>query len=411
MAAVLAAGALIVFTSHVLGDYASPEPADNAAPAIRDLLAGDLHRYLADQPLMGSWSIIVRLPFAALASLLGGGTTLTYQLGALPCVVAPGLVGVLVARRMRAAGRSPGLRALAIALCLVNPATFAALRGGHPEELLAAALCVAAVLVAAGDRPLAAGVLAGMAIATKQWALLALVPVVLAAPASRLRLSTAALVTTAVLVLPAPLASPQPFLRAARIVGGPHRVYAASAWWALGSSQRVVASDGVVTRAGTLRRLPLGLRRSQASMAIGVLALALLGGFVALRASRGRAVEVAEALALLALLMLARCALDPLPLAYYFAPLLLALAAWEGLRRDGLPVGALLSAGVVAGLVGPAPLGVGPTATNLLVLAALATVAWYVGSATFAAPSASAGPSWRRSRASRSAQPGPPAGG
>ncbi len=380
---VIALGAAIVFTSHALGDYQSADTADNAAPAIRDLLAGDLHRFLADQPLMGSWSILVRLPFAGLASLLGGGETLIYQLGALPCVAAPGLVGVVLARRMRALGRSPSARALVIGLCLFNPATFGALRAGHPEELLAGALAVGAVLVAGeGGRPVLAGLLAGTAVATKQWALLALAPAVLAAPGARLRLLAAAVVAAVVLTAPAPLASPQPFVKAARTVGAAHRVYPASAWWGLGSSQRLVASDGVAERVSVVRRLPSGLTRSGASLLIGLAAAGLIAGFLL----RRRGSRPTDALGLLALLMLARCAFDSLPLDYYYAPLLLALAAWEALAREGLPVGTLLAGGAVAALLGPFPVALDATVTHVLALAVMATLAGYVGRGTFGGP-------------------------
>jgi hypothetical protein len=383
---VAALGAAIVFSSHALGDYGSSDTADNAAPAIRDLLAGDFQRFLADQPLMGSLSILVRLPFAALASAVGGGATLTYQLGALPCVVAPGLTGVLIGRRMRAAGRPVAARLLTIALCLLNPATIGALRAGHPEELLAAALCVAAVLLAAdANRPLLAGALLGMAIGTKPWALVALAPVVLAAPASRLRVVAAVAVTAVMLTLPAPLASPQPFLAAAKRVGETHRVYPASAWWAVGSSRRFVSSDGVVNRSRTLRTLPSALSRSDASTLIAVVAAAIVLAFLVRR--RGRASR-RDAVGLLALLMLARCVLDPVPLDYYYAPALLALAAWEGLRREGLPVGTLLAAVAVAGILGPAPLQLGATTSNLLSLAVMATVGSYISHAMFAGSTA-----------------------
>jgi hypothetical protein len=379
-AAVVAIAAAIVLSSHVLGDYASSSTADNAAPAIRDLLAGDLHRFLADQPLMGSLSLLLRLPFAGLAKLLGGGATLTYQLGALPCVSAPGLVGVVVARRMRAAGRPAPVRALIIAVCLLNPATFGALRAGHPEELLAASFCAAAVLLArSGERPVLAGLLAGMAFATKQWALLALAPVLLVAPAARLRVAAAAMLAGALLTLPAPLASPAPFLKAGRAVAGSHRLYPTSAWWALRSSQRVVASDGVAEHRATVQRLPLGLTRSAGSGALVLAAVALIAACLA----RRRRLELDGALGLLALLMLLRCVLDPLPLDYYYAPVLVALAAWEGQGRRSLPIGTLLAGAAVAALLGPAPLGLGATATNVLVLTMAAVLAWRVGRATF----------------------------
>ena len=63
---------------------------------------------------------------------------------------------------------------------MANPLTLRALELGHPEELLGGALCVAAVLLAARERPLWAGLALGLAIANKEWALLAVGPVLLA---------------------------------------------------------------------------------------------------------------------------------------------------------------------------------------------------------------------------------------
>ncbi len=67
--------------------------------------------------------------------------------------------------RMRAEGRTLLARALASALLSANPVTLLALELGHPEELLGAAACVAAVLLAAAPsvsrrRALLAGALA-----------------------------------------------------------------------------------------------------------------------------------------------------------------------------------------------------------------------------------------------------------
>ena len=57
-------------------------------------------------------------------------------------------------------------------LAILTPASRAAVESGHPEEMLAAALCVIALLVS-DRRPLWAGVALGLALATKQWAVLA----------------------------------------------------------------------------------------------------------------------------------------------------------------------------------------------------------------------------------------------
>jgi len=72
-----------------------------------------------------------------------------------------------------------------------------------------------------------------------------------------------------------------------------------------------------------------------------IVALALpLSGLFAWRLRRA-AVQRRDALALLALLLLLRCVLDPWDSIYYLVPAVLALVAWEALVREGLPSGAI----------------------------------------------------------------------
>src|SRR5436309_630175 len=66
------------------------------------------------------------------------------------------------------------------ALIVAGPLTFSALKWGHPEELLAAALCVGGAIAAVRGRVLVGGLLLGLALATKEWAWLALLPVAIA---------------------------------------------------------------------------------------------------------------------------------------------------------------------------------------------------------------------------------------
>src|SRR5207302_1694865 len=93
-----------------------------------------------------------------------------------------------------------------------NPLTLPALELGHPEELLGACLLIAAVLLAGEEgsrsRPLLAGAALGLAIANKQWALLAAGPVLLATPpALRLRCGAAAAAVAAAVLVPLLFAS------------------------------------------------------------------------------------------------------------------------------------------------------------------------------------------------------------
>jgi hypothetical protein len=89
--------------------------------------------------------------------------------------------------------------------------------------------------------------------------------------------------------------------------------------------------------------------------------------FAALFARRRTA--AVDALALLALAFLLRCVLDPVDNAYYHAPLVLALVAWEALsRRRRLPLASVLTCAalwITFDLVEPAAQ---PALTNLVYL-------------------------------------------
>src|SRR5436309_14101190 len=78
------------------------------------------------------------------------------------------------------------------AAVVLSPLTYSALQFGHPEELLGAALCAGGVLAAARGRSLFAAALLGCAIATKQWAILAVPVALVAMPRGRGRLFGAA---------------------------------------------------------------------------------------------------------------------------------------------------------------------------------------------------------------------------
>jgi hypothetical protein len=84
-----------------------------------------------------------------------------------------------------------------------------------------------------------------------------------------------------------------------------------------------------------------------------------------------------DVLQLVALLFLLRCVLDPQTFSYHHLPFLVSLAAFEGLRRRGLPWASLISAGAlwfIARYVAPGP---DPDVLNVAYLAwALPTVGY-----------------------------------
>ena len=335
----LAAGvlaALLALRAPLGIDYAGPPATmcDCAATPIRALAHARVHDFLATQPVMGSASLILRAPFAALGLHFGHGSELDlYRLGTFPCLLAAGLLGVYLFGRMRELRRPPLACALVAGLVAINPLTSKALRYGHPEELLGAALCVAAILAAGRRRPLLAGILLGAAVATKQWALLAVLPVMAAAAREdRVRTGAAAAATAALLIVPMAVGDYHRFIGGNRGAGV---VAAGSAmptniWFGFGTDVPVVTDSTGHSTAPRVLPATLGAISHPLILAVGF-------GLAMLWWLRRRDAAPEDALLLFALIALLRCLLDPMTNSYYHLPFLMSLAAWEGLRRRGAP--------------------------------------------------------------------------
>lgn len=303
-------------------------------PAYEALVHGHVLTFLRLAPAYGG-SLIERAPFALAPGLWGGGALAVYRMVALPCLLAAAALGVWLVARMRAQGRSRLARAIALGVCVVNPVTLLALEVGHPEELLGACLCVAALLLAARsqrghDHSLLAGALLGLAIANKEWALLAAGPVLLVLPpARRIRCVASAALVAAAILAPLVLATSGSFTANARAVAAP----AGSAifqpwqvWWFLGHHGALVHGSFGAGKAG--------YRIGPAWASVITHPLILLVGFaiaLALWLRGGRTATLSEqrALLALALALLARCLLDTWDTADYTLPFILALLAWE----------------------------------------------------------------------------------
>jgi hypothetical protein len=335
----LAASAVIAFSAKSTGDYSA-----QMEPAVRALAQGDLGRFFDQQPVYGCLSAIVQAPSAAIAvHLAHGGDLLLYQVALLPCLFALGLVGVQLRQIAATRGQQPLVCAAVCVIALVNPATFEAVKNGHPEELLAAALLVGAVLSALRGRRLQAAVLLGLAVSTKQWALLGVLPVLFACgdgwrPRLRMALTAAGIATA--LTAPMLLTNSERFTTNARAAqGGTVTASRFSVWWPLASERERVVKVGDEESTVVLHRLPSavsGLARP------AIVALALVLVLFHARSRRWQPGE--EVLGLLALVLLLRCVLDPLNNSYYHVPILLSLLAWEGSRLAGLPALTLLAA-------------------------------------------------------------------
>jgi len=301
--------------------------------AVKVLMNGDAGGFLSMLPAYGG-SMVLRAPFAWATAQLGGGELAAYRAVSIPCLVAGAWLGVWLVRRMAARGRGTGVRALVLGLCVANPVTLRALEMGHPEELLAAALAVGAVLAAADRRTILAAVLLGLAIATKAWAVLAIGPVLLALPERRvLALAITATIAAAV-IAPIALAGGHAGLAAGASTGSvifqPWQLF-----WMLGEPGHVIVGGDGLPKPDGWRLAPAWLSPlTHPAIALLVVPLSLLWARV-----RGAAPRVAgeQLLLLLALLLLARCVLDPWNTIYYELPFLLALLAWEGLCRPERP--------------------------------------------------------------------------
>jgi hypothetical protein len=309
---------------------------NEARPSFEALVHGHVLEFLRLAPVYGG-SLIERAPFALLPGLWGGGELAVYRMVALPCLLAAAVLGVWLVGRLRVEGRSKFSRAVTLGLCVANPLTLRALELGHPEELLGACLCVAAVLLAARDRPLAAATLLGLAIANKEWALLAIGPALLALPAKRRLICIALTGTVAAAVLtPLALVSSGGFVAGARGTAAPSAMIFQpwQVWWFLGRHGALVHSLFGVPKPG-YRIGPSWAGAASHPLIIAVgFALTVTLWLWRRRWHAGSGVLLVErdALLALALLMLLRCLLDTWDTVYYLLPFVFALLAWE-LRR------------------------------------------------------------------------------
>ena len=319
-----------------------------ARPAFEALVRGHVVGFLRLAPAYGG-SLVERAPFALLPSLWGGGALAVYRAVAVPCLVAAAVLGVWLVSRMRSEGRSALARAVALGVCVANPITLRALELGHPEELLGGCLSVAAVLLAARrangrGRSLLAGILVGLAIANKEWALVAIGPVLLATPpGQRRRCLAGACISCAAVLAPLLLATSGGFASNTAAVATPSASMIFKPWqlwWFLGHHSALALGPLGVHQPGYRVGPPwAGVVSHPLILAVGL----ALAGALWLR-GRGVALSERDALLALALVLLLRCVLDTWDVIYYMLPFVLAVLAWElSLSARRPPVLALAS--------------------------------------------------------------------
>lgn len=331
----LAPVAFAAFTTFLMAWVGLGSPGFNdfdneALPPYTALRAGDIAGFFDKLPGYGG-SLLMRAPAVLISDWLGGGDDALFRAVSIPCLLALAVLGVaLFSLQDR-----PAAAWLTLAVVTLNPLTLRALETGHAEELLGAALCTGAVLVALRGRPIAAGVLLGLAIGNKAWALLAIGPVALALRSGYARAAAATVLAGAltwgpVLVASAGRAHPAPVTGA---IFQPWQV-----WWFTGEHGHEVRGITGAIKPG-FRAAPTWLSAVPHPLIVGV-------GFAlsaAAAAVRGRRRE--DALLLLALVLFVRCWLDPWNTTYYVIPAVTALAAWEAMRGR-MPLGALALTGL-----------------------------------------------------------------
>lgn len=300
-----------------------------ALPAVTALAAGDHAGFLARAPAYGG-SLLLRAPFALAADAVGGGPVAVWRALAAPALLASiGLGLVLWSALARAGRRRAGFAALLLAV--VHPTALRALSTGHPEEVVGAVLCVAAVAAALGGRPVVAGVVLGAAGANKPWAIVAVLPVLLALDRGHARCLLAAGVTCAAVLAPFLLTGSAAVASAQAVAAAPADIFQPmQPLWFLGDTGS--AAGGI----GAARSAPAWIGRlSHPAVVLAGLAVALAW----LPRRRRGAAAPGDALLLLALVLLTRCALDVWTVTHYFAPFALSLLAWEATVRRRAPVG------------------------------------------------------------------------
>jgi hypothetical protein len=360
-----------------------------AASSFAALLHGHLLGFLQSAPAYGG-SLILRAPFALPASLAHGRTLLLYQFSALPCLLAIAALGVWLARELRRVGGGLLAAALVVAVCAANPITYRAMAIGHPEELLGGALCVAAVLAAQRGRHHWAALALGLAIANKQWALIAVGPVLLALPDRRLRTLVQAAAVALALYVPIVLASGSLTAGTAKVAttATGELFHPWQVFWFFGPRGHWIPSmSGYILRGFRLPPAWLGGRPH-----LLIIGITLPLTWLSLR----RRTRPVDALLLLAMLALVRCWLDPWDIVYYPLPFIFALAAWETTTAKRAPVLAV-TATVATWLIFwylPAHLSADAQSISFLVpstlaLAAMAAVVYRLRPGTLAAPALS----------------------
>lgn len=271
-------------------------------------------------------SLILRAPFALLATAFGAGPHATYIATTIPCVITPALLAgwLSPARSAAPAGSQPDgreRRVWPLDLFMLSPPAWLCINGGHPEDILGAGLCLAAVVLAHRGAARAAGLMLGLALINKSWAAVAAPLVIVLMPADRrLKGLATAVAVAAALLVPVELirmTSPSGAGSGTGLGGGTGNLFLVpQLWWFFGRNSWVAR---------------------EAHYLLVTIAWLVTAAWWWLRLHRQHQKPTMEAvLLILSLIFFLRAALDPWDAGYYFTPFMLALMSYED-RRGGFP--------------------------------------------------------------------------
>ncbi|MFL5895867.1 MAG: glycosyltransferase 87 family protein [Thermoleophilaceae bacterium] len=287
---------------------------------------------------MGPVSEVLRAPFVAVA---GGDRVERYRAGLIPCLLLLAALGAALAFDAGRRGRGWWFQILVAVGLVVNPITLAAVHLGHPEEIVAAALLSGSVLMARRRRVVGSGVAAGLAVATKAWALAGIPVVFFALAGTRARRTFAIAAIVAALPIGLIAAGAPARFRGnlhefGRLGAAPGTVSVTNVWWPVADAVPFDAPLGFDAAGRLVTRPASGYQLSKpvARLAHGAV---LLAGLLVALAWRRRPAGPDTVLLALALALLIRCVLDPGTVSYYHTPFLVALVAYEAGARRRLP--------------------------------------------------------------------------
>jgi hypothetical protein len=291
-----------------------------AEPSFQALRDGDVDGFLTLAPVYGG-SLILRAPFALLPNLWGGGDLALFRSVAVPCLLAAAIFATFLWRRGRRLGQPALTCWIALLLVAGNPITLRGLEMGHPEELFGGVLCVAAALAAGARRPLLAGLLLGLALANKPWAVIAVVPLLAILPDRRPRMLAAAGATCLLVMLPLLVGGNA--VEATKAVAQGSVIFQPwQIWWFLGEHGETVT--GIYGSYPDHRNIPAWLAGHERQ-----LVLAITVGTSLLLLPRVRRRGWPDGLLLLAFALQLRCLVDTWNVSYYAVPFVIALVTWE----------------------------------------------------------------------------------